>query len=304
MDIILHHYPQSPYSEKIRAMFGYTGLSWYSLPSPPKPPRPNVDPLTGGYRRIPVAQIGADILCDTRIIATEIATLTQKPLLSAEDLNDEVLAFCNRTEQEVFVALFSAIPSRLAFSALFKQFSLWQIPGFLLDRMKMTRGSSFKMLPLFEAQTIVNNHLIEMEARLSEPFLFGEQPCIADFSVYPILWMLNDIAPELIPHKLENLSRWFNQMQQFGHGHEHPIDRKQAFEQAKQHEPKPIDEHWQTSDMIGKTVCIAPDDYAKQPVEAELVGETTQRWVLKRQTDQFGTLHVHFPKAGYQLSAT
>jgi hypothetical protein len=28
------------------------------------PPRPLLDPLTGGYRRVPVLQVGADIYCD------------------------------------------------------------------------------------------------------------------------------------------------------------------------------------------------------------------------------------------------
>ena len=71
--MILHHYEGSPYSEKIRLMFGMTNTRWLSLSSPMRPPRPNLDPLTGGYRRIPVAQIGADIFCDTSLIAGEVA---------------------------------------------------------------------------------------------------------------------------------------------------------------------------------------------------------------------------------------
>ena len=79
--IILHHYDNSPYAEKIRLMFGFTNMSWSSLLSPAWPPRPNLDPLTGGYRRIPVAQIGADIFCDTALIAQEVARLVAAPLL-------------------------------------------------------------------------------------------------------------------------------------------------------------------------------------------------------------------------------
>ena len=50
--LILHHYDASPYAEKIRLMLGWKGLTWHSLLSPPQPPRPNVDPLSGGRRRI------------------------------------------------------------------------------------------------------------------------------------------------------------------------------------------------------------------------------------------------------------
>ena len=75
--MILHHYPMSPFSEKIRLMFGYADMEWLSVISPESPPRPIVEPLVGGYRRIPVAQSGADIFCDSRLIADEIANLGQ-----------------------------------------------------------------------------------------------------------------------------------------------------------------------------------------------------------------------------------
>jgi len=301
MDIILHHYPQSPFAEKIRLMLGYCGLRWLSLESPPKPPRPNLDPLTGGYRRIPVAQLGADIFCDTRIIASEIAQLAEKPALSPENSSDEVMEFCRRAEGEVFIASFSAIPARRAIPALLKQLSLWQLPGFMLDRMQMARGGSFKMLPLFEAQLVVTNQLIEMEARLEQAYLFAEQPGLADFASYPTLWMLNQVAPELIPTQLDRVNDWHRRMQQFGHGQPQPIQRKLAFELAASCEPRAIADAWQASALIGKQVSIAPQDYAKQPVTGELIAETEQRWVVKRQVKAFGNLHVHLPRSGYAL---
>ena len=69
-DMILYHYALSPFSEKIRAMLGYTGMSWESVTVPEMPPRPQLDRLAGGYRRVPVAQMGADILCDSKPMAT------------------------------------------------------------------------------------------------------------------------------------------------------------------------------------------------------------------------------------------
>ena len=76
--MILHHYPMSPFSEKIRLMCGYLNLEWQSVVSPESPPRPIVEPLAGGYRRIPVAQEGADIFCDTRLICAEIAAFAKR----------------------------------------------------------------------------------------------------------------------------------------------------------------------------------------------------------------------------------
>src|SRR6201985_1281583 len=71
-DIILHHYDVSPFSEKVRLLFGLKGLEWKSVIQPVIMPKPDLIPLTGGYRRIPVMQIGADIFCDSQIILREL----------------------------------------------------------------------------------------------------------------------------------------------------------------------------------------------------------------------------------------
>ena len=71
-DIILHNYPQSPVAEKARVALGIKGLTWQSVEIPRLPPKPMLTKLTGGYRRTPVMQIGADIYCDTQCIVQEL----------------------------------------------------------------------------------------------------------------------------------------------------------------------------------------------------------------------------------------
>ena len=39
-DVILHHYPFSPYSEKVRRMLAYAELDWKSVIHKEMPPRP------------------------------------------------------------------------------------------------------------------------------------------------------------------------------------------------------------------------------------------------------------------------
>jgi len=68
-ELILHHYPQSPFAEKARLLLGFKGLSWRSVLISPVMPKPDLIALTGGYRKTPVLQIGADIYCDTALIA-------------------------------------------------------------------------------------------------------------------------------------------------------------------------------------------------------------------------------------------
>ena len=71
-EIIFHHYWSSPFSEKVRLAFGAKKLSWRSVEIPNMMPKPDLMPLTGGYRKTPVMQIGADIYCDTQIIITGV----------------------------------------------------------------------------------------------------------------------------------------------------------------------------------------------------------------------------------------
>ena len=71
-DIILHHYETSPYSEKVRLGLGLKGLTWASVEIPVIMPKPDLTALTGGYRKTPVLQIGADIYCDSQLIMREL----------------------------------------------------------------------------------------------------------------------------------------------------------------------------------------------------------------------------------------
>ena len=65
-EAILHHYQLSPYSEKIRLALGLKALSWRSVEIPVWTPRPKLTPMTGGYRRTPILQLGAEFYCDNR----------------------------------------------------------------------------------------------------------------------------------------------------------------------------------------------------------------------------------------------
>src|SRR5580698_104329 len=78
-ELILHHYDASPFSEKVRLLFGIKALAWRSVLQPNIMPKPDLVPLTGGYRRIPVLQIGADIYCDTQVIMAEIEARQARP---------------------------------------------------------------------------------------------------------------------------------------------------------------------------------------------------------------------------------
>jgi len=79
--VILHHFEKSPFSEKIRVAFGIKKIAWTSVLISRIMPRPDLMPMTGGYRRTPTLQIGADVYCDTQVILRELERRFPQPTL-------------------------------------------------------------------------------------------------------------------------------------------------------------------------------------------------------------------------------
>ena len=80
-ELILHHYDTSPFSEKVKKILAHKGVAWRAVEQPTIMPKPQLVPLTGGYRRIPVLQIGADVYCDSQLIARVLERLHPQPTL-------------------------------------------------------------------------------------------------------------------------------------------------------------------------------------------------------------------------------
>ena len=52
---------------------------------------------------------------------------------------------------------------------------------------------------------------------------------------------------------------------------------------------------------MGEAVTVAPTDYGRDPVAGMLVGLTNEEVVIERHDERAGTLHVHFPRIGFQI---
>ncbi|MDO8416162.1 MAG: glutathione S-transferase family protein [Agitococcus sp.] len=300
--LILHHYPMSPFSEKIRVMLGYADVAWQSCMTREMPPRPLLARLAGGYRKIPVAQIGADIFCDSHIIAAEIAQLSNKPALDLDNLDADQQAFITKVDLDLFFAcLFAAGTMKLNIKVL-KAMSLLDVGRFLLDRINMGRKAKVRAVNPLKAKELVIAHLADLEQRLSQDFLFGQTPTHADFSTYHTLWFIHDLAESPLLKGHPRLLNWMARMKAFGHGTSQQINEVQALK-AAQTEPRIIANEYRQDALIGQTVSIAPADYGCEPTTGTLVGVMPNRWIIARQDVELGTLHVHFPRQGYQLTA-
>lgn len=299
--LVFHHYPMSPFSEKIRAMLGYTNIEWLSSNTREVPPRPHLAPLVGGYRKIPVLQIGSNVFCDTRAISTEIAALSHKPELAMENCEQDVQTFVEEVDLHTFFACVLSASSRELRKKTRHSLSLLDTGRLLIDRFHMGRSASINITNPLSAKKIVNTHLTHLEARLQHDYLFGSQPNIADFSAYHSLWFIRDFAEKKTIAPFPKINAWMDRMKSFGNGAPAHISADYALRIANNTEPRPIDEAYQQHRAIGQLVSIAPADYAQTPTEGTLIGDTPTQWILSRQHERTGTVHVHFPKQGFHL---
>lgn len=301
-ELILYHYAMSPFGEKTRAMLGYAGLGWQSVIVKEMPPRPVLDKLAGGYRKIPVAQLGADVFCDTRSVAREIARLSGKPELILEQQPQAVQDFVREADLEVFLACVIAASDGRLLKKLIRETSLYNTFRFLKDRINMGRKSRVKALKGPEAKARVLAHMALMEGMLEQDFLFGDTPCIADFSAYHGLWFVCDLAGKPWLRDYPRVEGWLQRMRSFGHGQRAEITDEQALDIARTADPRALEaasEH----PLTGQAVTVAPDDYGRDPVQGLLLFGDAHTTIVKREHPRTGTVHVHFPAQGFAITA-
>lgn len=300
--MILYHYELSPFSAKIRAMLGHAGLDWQSVIVRSLPPRPEISDLVGGYRKIPVAQIGADLFCDSRVIAAEIARLSGQPLLDLANCDADVQAYVAHTDVKIFMNCIMLTGTWAMAKSAWRGMSLGEMAGFVRDRVQIGRTSRVRAGHPRHARDRVLAHLAAGEARLAaHPWLFGEQACHADFSTWHSLWFIHDLAGVDLIKDFPRMQAWMDRLRAAGQGRRVEISAAEARHQALSATPRGLAPEHLADSRIGHRVRVAPDDYAMDPTEGVLAGVTPSRWVLARQTPEGHTVHVHFPRTGYEL---
>lgn len=304
-NIILHHYENSPYAEKIRLMFGLGNMEWKSLLSPARPPRPNVDPLTGGYRRIPVAQMGADIFCDTSLIAEEIALLAGNPQLDPANMSAGEIELMKHAEQKAFFAAVAAVPKLRLLVTMWQKLGPLEIVPFIKDRVGMLKGGTQKPIEPEQAQQVIASLLDDLEMKLSDSqWLAGDSPTVVDFSVYHPLWLYVNFNRKPLSAG-ENVMRWYKDVSKIGQGQREDVTQAYAFQMAKVSSPRPLPDAalYDTNETppLESLVKVEPEDYGLVPVTGKLVAITDKRVIIERNTEAFGVLNVHFPRAGYSV---
>ncbi len=305
---VLHHYPFSPYAEKVRAMLGFKGLAWKSVQIPPVMPKPDVMALTGGYRKTPILQIGADVYCDTALIARVLERLAPSPSLFAHGDTLAVHASALFADRDLFgvTVPIAYQPGQGMMKLFLTDASPEYLANFGKDRAAMRQGGTVRRGPVHECKGLLPGMLAKVEAQFKGKYLFGDQPCIADFSLYNALWPLwmpSDVRTLLDPYP--KTKSFAERMTKIGHGKFAEITSGDAIQIAKSSTPQAVKDPVTVETggiALGEQASAMPVDSGLNPVTGELVQASTDEIVIRRTDPRAGTVHVHFPRFGYQLN--
>jgi glutathione S-transferase len=301
--LILHHYPNSPFAEKIRLIMGFKGLHWSSVIIPNMMPKPDVIALTGGYRKTPVMQIGADIYCDTALIADVIEAHTPRPTLYPRGFSAASRTFAQWADSTLFWTMIPYTMQPAGLAHMFSGATPETVKAFGEDR-NVFRANMPRMRPA-EATAGFSLYLERLEEMLGgQSFFFGAAASIADFSIYHNIWFVMRGGPMAkILEPLPALAAWRARMEGFGHGTHDKLTSGDAIRIAHDSAAEPfaggsLDTH---GIAIGEKVVVAATDTGVDPIEGALYGVGKSEIAIAREDARAGNVVVHFPRIGFEL---
>jgi len=304
-EIVLHHYPQSPVSEKVRVGLGIKGLSWRSVEIPRLPPKPDLMPLTGGYRRTPVMQIGADVFCDSQCILRELERRFPEPTFFPDRDPGFGWGLCRWIDGDVFDLAVKLVLGAAA-GALPEDFArdrgrLYLGPDWDLAKVEME-------LPHIVAQ--LRAHFGWMNKRLAGGRLFmaGDGPGLADALVHYLFWFVRgrwERGPEFLSEFVA-LEAWEDRIKAIGHGESKHLSAGDALDIASAAEPA-TPERADPGDpqglAPGMLVSVAPDgDGGDLEVTGSVRSVSRETIAILREDARVGAICTYFPRVGYRVS--
>jgi glutathione S-transferase len=296
-EVIFHEYALSPFSEKMRRIFSYKTIPYRSVDQPMWMPKPHLTPLTGGYRRIPVMQVGADVYCDTALMVRKLdAWYPDRPVVPS-GLEAPVHAIEQWADKQLFMA---CVP--LVFTSLADM-----LPAELIeDRKKMRPDLDMAALVrgVPYCVSVLDASMARLDATLAkQPYLLGDAFTAADAAVYHCLWFVRNAEPgakSLARHAA--LGAWMQRVESFGPGAPTPLSPQEALAIAKRAEP--IDATVGRSSAPGEqapgdAVAVCSDDLPQDVFRGTLRAVSADELVIERETHDLGRLWQHFPRVGY-----
>src|SRR5262249_54482294 len=231
--LLLHHYDTSPFSEKIRKVLAHKRLAWGAVEQPSIMPKPELVPLTGGYRRIPVLQIGADVYCDTQCIVRVLERLHPDPTIYPDGSAATAHAWNLWADRLLFMPVVAVV---------FADIGPLVPPAFIEDRSKMMPGRDFNEIPKQapHAREQMRALVATLEAQLGDgrPWLLGRAFSLADAACYHPLWFLR-VAPgaQALLGGFSRVAGWMARLEAMGQGERRDVPAADALAVARAAEP-------------------------------------------------------------------
>ncbi len=301
-DIILHHYAISVFSERVRLAFGLKGLTWNSVTIPHMMPKPDLMPLTGGYRRTPVMQIGADVYCDTLLILRKIDELHPAPSLYPESSKGLSTALAWYVDKSLFWNALGVLADTLG-------------PKIPADFVAERKAFGFPLGPE-DVKPLLHRHLQQGATHLGwladmladgRPFLLGDSVSVADLAAYSTYWVLSTQGGEEALARLpyESLRAWAARVATLGHGNPQEMSAEEALAIARDSKPELISDVGDDDPSglkAGAMVSVMADDTGRDAVNGELLAANAQEIVIRSEHPSVGEVHIHFPRAGFDVT--
>lgn len=304
-EIILHHYPQSPVSEKVRVGLGIKRLAWRSVEIPRLPPKPELMPLTGGYRRTPVLQVGADVYCDSQCILRELERRCPEPSFFPGNSAGIAWGVSRWTDGTLFDTAVKLVLGAAAD----------QLPeAFAKDRGRLYLGPDADFaaiqadLPHVVAQLRAQLGWIDDRLATGRSFVLGDQPGLPDALAYYLVWFIRgrwDGGPGLLS-QFPALEAWERRVAAIGHGSPSEMTAGEALDIARAATTE-IPEGADADDPQGLTpgmaVSVVPDVDGGDPVVTGTVRRVDRETIsILRDDPRVGEVCVHFPRVGFRVA--
>jgi glutathione S-transferase len=297
--LILHQYDTSPFSEKIRKLLAHKRVPYATVEQPSIMPKPDLVPLTGGYRRIPVLQIGADVYCDSQLIARILERRHPTPSIHPDRSEGTCHAWNLWADRLLFLPVVAVV---------FDEIGAHVPQAFIDDRSRMMPGRDFSEVPKQApaAREQVRGLVATLETQLADgrPYLLGTAFSLADAACFHPLWFLR-VAPGagalLAP--FGRVAAWMERMDALGHGDRHPIAPADALAVARASTPSTgtVAPGEPNGLVAGERVAVVPDDYGFDPVAGTVALATVDEVAVRRSDAAVGDVVVHFPRVGFRV---
>ena len=302
-DLIIHQYTHEPaFSVKTRLMLGFKNAEWFAVNHSTILPKPDLTPLTGGYRQIPVAQVGADIYCSTELVMDLLEARIPQPSLTRNSGAGLGRGLAYWAEDNLFwlnVLIVCGSDFESAKREDFNEDRRKMLPGIYdPEAMKAALPGNIQLL---RAQL----DLIERQLEDGRPFMLGETSDIVDISLYFPLefltWCRN--GNEKIPSQYPAISGWMERVAALGHGRRHELSGAEAIAIASAASPtvnpvSTVSEGPQPGDKVRvQWAAYSPDDLVGEVVEAH-----PRKLAVAWTSPEAGDLVIHLPRSAGQIA--